>query len=396
MPTRRRGNTLEKWEVAIIKAMIAAKQPSNDQDILAYFTRPSRSINHRAIAEIRKDLKHKTIKPAAPEELDEFLSNYPDIDQQTGLSARGDELLVKAREAMIAAVNTFNSLGLMFRAELFIVTTIIAWTYFMHAWFKRQGIDYRYKKKGVVQTTKNGAELYWELGFCLRHAKCPLPPGTIKNLELLLEIRHEIEHKSTDRIDDALSSKLQACCINFNDALKQEFGKQYALERRLPIALQFVTFDGDLRGELKKAKALPANIETTMNTFISTMKPEEQADPRFAFRVAFIPKIGKPSTADAAYTLVKEGSEEAKEIAHVLLKEVDKPRFTASDIVRMMQKEGYPRFTIHNHTELWKSLNAKKETGYGTPGPYKGTWVWFEPWLTRVRAHCQEKAGLYS
>jgi Protein of unknown function (DUF3644) len=228
MPTRKMGNTLEKWEIAIIKAMILSKPPKNDQDILAYFTRPSRSINHRAIAEIRKDQKHKAVRVASQEELDDFLANYPDIDQQTGLSARGDELLLKAREAMIAAVNSFNSLGLMFRSELFIVTAIIAWTYLLHAWFKQRGIDFRYKKNGQVQLTKNGAEMFWELGRCIRYAKCPLPPGTIKNLEFLLLIRHEIEHKSTNRIDDALSAKLQACCINFNDVLQDQFGKQYA------------------------------------------------------------------------------------------------------------------------------------------------------------------------
>ena len=37
MPTRNMGNTLEKWEIAIIKAMIQSKPPKNDQDILAYF-----------------------------------------------------------------------------------------------------------------------------------------------------------------------------------------------------------------------------------------------------------------------------------------------------------------------------------------------------------------------
>ncbi len=48
---------------------------------------------------------------------------------------------------MIAAVHTFNSAGLTFRAELFIVTAIIAWTYFLHAWFKREGIEYRRANK---------------------------------------------------------------------------------------------------------------------------------------------------------------------------------------------------------------------------------------------------------
>ena len=38
MPKRRRGDTLERWEVALVKAMLA-RGGINDQDILAYFTR---------------------------------------------------------------------------------------------------------------------------------------------------------------------------------------------------------------------------------------------------------------------------------------------------------------------------------------------------------------------
>ena len=53
MAKRPRKNRLERWEVAMVKAMLATRG-HNDQDILAYFTRPNRSINHRVIAEIRK------------------------------------------------------------------------------------------------------------------------------------------------------------------------------------------------------------------------------------------------------------------------------------------------------------------------------------------------------
>jgi hypothetical protein len=55
--TRRRGNTLEGWEIALVKAMLD-QGGSNDQDILAYFTRPTRSINHRLIGQIRKGTRH--------------------------------------------------------------------------------------------------------------------------------------------------------------------------------------------------------------------------------------------------------------------------------------------------------------------------------------------------
>src|SRR4051794_39771053 len=147
---------------------------------------------------------------------------------------------------MTAAVHTFNSAGLTFRAELFIVTAIIAWTYLMHAWFKREGIDCRHTKnlngEKVILRTPSGAEKYWELSQALKHAHCPIEQGAKDNLPFLLELRHEIEHRSTSRIDDTVSAKLQACCINFNDTIKSMFGAQYGLERRLPIALQFVTF----------------------------------------------------------------------------------------------------------------------------------------------------------
>ncbi len=393
----RLGTPLQRWEIALVKAMLA--QGGNDQNILAYFTRPTRSVNHRVIAEIRTGKKHAAVKPATQEQLEDFLANWPDVDPQTGLSLRGDELLIKAREAMIAAVHIFNGAGLTFRAELFIVTSIIAWTYLLHAWFRRERIDYRYTNPdGTVKQTKHGQDMYWELGKCLRHARCPLPAGAVTNLDFLLELRHEIEHRSTSRIDDAVSAKLQACCINFNDAIKQLFGSPYGLERRLPIALQFVTFSSDQRAALKKASALPPHIETMMEALHHGLTPKQIADPCFAYRVAFVPKMaGRASAADLAIEFVRPGSKEAVEINRVLLKEVDKPRYTSGQIVDMMRAEGFPRFNQHHHTKLWKALKAKgPAAGFGRPGDYQGTWVWHNSWLARVRAHCQEKGEKYT
>ena len=372
----------------------------NDQDVLAYFTRPTRSINHRVISEIRTSAKHRTIRAADQEELDAFLASWPDVDPQTGLSVQGDELLIKAREAMIAAVHSFNGAGLHFRAELFIVSAIIAWTYLLHAYFKREGIDYRYYRAvggaKQVQRTENGAEKYWELGRCLRANRCPLEKGVKQNLEFLLELRHEIEHRSTSRIDDAVSAKLQACCINFNEAIKTLFGAQFGLERRLPIALQFVTFNPDQRAVLRKASALPRHIETMMETFHERLSPEEQADPHFAYRVAFVPKtVNRASTADLAVEFVRGDSEEAVEINRVLLKEIERPKYRPGQIVEFMRAEGYPRFNMKKHTDLWKALDAKNPVkGFGTT-ILGGQWCWYEPWLNRVRAHCQENADTY-
>jgi hypothetical protein len=190
---------------------------------------------------------------------------------------------------------------------------------------------------------------------------------------------------------------LQACCINFTDAIKELFGPQFGLERRLPIALQFVTFSADQRAILKKASDLPEHIKTMMDQFHAALTEDEQADPRFAYRVVFVPKLGKrASAADAAVEFVKGDSEEAREISRVLLKEVDKPRFAAQQIVDMMKAEGFPKFTRQKHTELWQALQGKDPAkGLGTKGVYKNTWEWFEPWVARVRAHCQEHGDRY-
>ncbi len=388
---------LERWEIALVKAM-HARGGYSDQEILAYFTRPTRSVNHRVISEIRTEAKHEAVKAATDDDLSDYLATWPDIDPATGLSVRGDELLIKAREAMIAAVHTFNGAGLTFRAELFIVTSVIAWTYLMHAFYRREGVDYRYKNPdGTVKKTASGEDCYWELGMCLRHAKCPIPAGAVKNLEFLIMIRHEIEHRMTSWIDDAVSAKMQACCINFNEAIKKLFGGQYGLERRLPIALQFVTFSSDQRSILKKASSLPPHIETLMDEFHRGLTDEQMADPDFAYRVVFVPKLAnRKSAADLAVEFVKPGSEEAAEINRVLLKEVEKKRYLGKQIIEIMQAEGFPRFKQGSHTALWHALDAKNPANnFGRDGEYKGMWVWYESWLQRVRAHCQEHAADY-
>lgn len=387
---RRRGNTLENWEVAIVKAMFHRGGAfSNDQDILAYFTRPTRSVNHRLISEIRNEAKHKAIKPADDDELDVFLVNWPDIDHETGLSIRGDELLIKGREAMIAAVQTFNSAGMTFRAELFIVTAIIAWTYLLHAWFRREGIDYRYPG----QKTKEGAEKYWELGHCLKQDKCPAKDGVARNLQFLIEIRHEIEHRSTNRIDDALGAKLQSCALNFNELLKREFGAQYGLEKRLPLALQFVSFGTEQRSVLKKALGLPRHIEATIDAYEHGLTEEQIKDPAYRISYGFIPVTAKkPGAADTAIQIVSPGSDEAVEIEKIIFKEVNKVRFPPSKVVEKVQAAGYRKFRVHHHTDLWKRLKAKNlGKGYGCIGDY-GNWVWFDSWIEKVIEHC-EQAG---
>lgn len=373
--------------MAIVKAML--QENYVPQDVHAYFSRPTRSVNQARISQIKDGKMHVAVKPASDVELDAFLNAWPDIDPLTGLHIKGDELLIKAREAMIAAVHTFNSAGLFFRAELFIVTSVIAWTYLMHAYYKREGVDYRYKKAGVVQKTKHGADKYWELGQCLAHGGSPIEKGIVDNLSFLTKIRHEIEHQSTARIDDALSAKLQACCINFNDTIKTLFGKEFALEKRLPIALQFVTFDGGQRANLV-GQDLPANLATAMDDFHNELSEAEQADPKFRYRVAFVPKVaGKASNSDLAVEFVKPGTPEAQSVERVLLKETERPKYLPTAVVAKVKAAGFAQFEIYDHTQLVDQLNARNAgKGYGVD--VAGKWYWYEGWFEKVIEKLEE------
>ena len=75
-----------------------------------------------------------------------------------------DELLHKSREAALAAVQIYNNPTIQFKAELFIVTMNIAWTYLLHSFYRKIKLDYRYaklaKKRRVYVYTRSGAYKY--------------------------------------------------------------------------------------------------------------------------------------------------------------------------------------------------------------------------------------------
>src|SRR5882672_6890918 len=99
------------------------------------------------------------------------------------------ELVKKAREAMLTAVQIFNSPQIEFKSELFIVSTVIAWTYLLHAYYRKKGIEYRqHRKTGARKQfikTKFGAVKRWSLEDCLACADCPFDEMVKKNLMFL-------------------------------------------------------------------------------------------------------------------------------------------------------------------------------------------------------------------
>ena len=312
------------------------------------------------------------------------------------------ELLKKSREAALAAVQIFNNPNVTFKSESYTILMIVAWMYLLHAYYREQKIEYRYfqvsGKKRIFDKTKHGAFKHWELERCLNDKNSPVDKDTSNNLRFLIGLRHEIEHQMTSRIDDHLSAKFQACCLNYNHYIKQLFGNELGIDRHLSFSLQFSAISSEQKEILDMHKELPPNIESYIVSFDGALSEEEYSNPKYAYRIFFLPKTAnRKGQADHVIEFIKSDSPLASEInkQYAVIKETEKDKYLPKTIVTMMHHEGYTKFSMHCHTKLWKERDAKNLTkGYGTTVA-EGAWYWYSRWVEEVRKHCSENKSLY-
>jgi hypothetical protein len=310
-------------------------------------------------------------------------------------------LLTQSQDAALTGVQVFNNPLVKFKSETFIVLMNIAWTYLLHAHYRRQGVDYRYYHRDANQRrrferTADGSFKYWDLARCLEVAECPLDGPTKKNLLFLIGLRNEITHHISPILDQFVSARYQACCLNYNRYMKELFGDRYGLDQYLGYSIQFQSISRDQLTTPTEAD-LPANVRSYIARFDRDLTADELNSERFAFRMLFVPKlVGKPGQADEVIEFLKPDSELAQAVNrdYVAFKEVERPKYLPGEIVRMMQAEGYPRFTVHWHTELWRSRDAKDPArGWGVAIAH--AWYWYSSWVEIVRKHCEEHANQY-
>lgn len=395
MTRRQQKLTLTAEERSIIKGLIAHTD-LNDQMIVAIFSHASRTINHREIGYFRdvSNPKYRDCPIASKAEIERFLSRYRRLERIAkahGVIPQEDhfQLVQKAAEAMKSAVAIFNNPSIQWKAEIFIVNAVIAWTYLMHAYYKTKGVNYQYHKAGVPQLTDEGRPKLWELTKCLSVLECPLPIPTKKNLEYLIAIRNEIEHRLSDNIDRFIEPKLQACAINFNYWMCEWFGQECSIAYELAFAIQFAEISVGAQSELVGSKGLPGVIQTVNALVEATMADGDYNDTRYSYRVYVAPRVvNNRSKADQAVIYAQAGSE-----IEMAIREVERPKFTATQIVAQMQKEGFKEFTLYGKggfVELWKAWDAKVP-GKGFGVFIAGIWYWYDRMVGEVRAHLAQQ-----
>jgi len=305
------------------------------------------------------------------------------------------ELVHKSREAALAAVQIFNNPQITFKSEIFIVLMHIAWTYLLHAYYRNKKIEYRYftrkGNKNYYDRTSRGAYKYWELERCLNNKSSPIDKDTANNLRFLIGIRHEIEHQMTRKIDISLSAKFQACCLNYNEYIKILFGEDKSIDKHLSFSLQFSSISYDQVESLQEQQSLPANINAFVEGFENLLSEEEYNSQKFAYRVLFVAKTANHrNQADKVIEFIKHDSELGKSVNHsyALIKETERKKFLPKTIVEIMHEEGFIKFRIHDHTVMWKEMDAKNPSkNFGIQ--VEKNWYWYDSWLKQVREYCQ-------
>lgn len=392
----KRNSHLEDYEVSLIKAMLNSGKYSAYQDILAYFTRPSRSVNHARISEIvdamagepmHKNARKYAAQPiASTANLKAFLNAWPNIDPETGLHIQDDELVIKSREAMLFAVQAYNNPTTYFKSEMFIVSAVIGWLYLLHYYYKENDVDIVHRNNDRTPKQIEGRDKLLELSACIKLDECPLDEGTINNLKFLIGIRNEIEHEKTSNIDDAISAKLQQCCLNYNRMIKEIVGESYGLDKKLSLALQFLYIDPHQQTEFSGADMLPSRVSSFITQFEENMTSSQYNNQHYACRlVMFRKNENNRENADLLCEIVAPNSE-IEERINTVFKDRERPKFLPTQIVNLVKDSGCTEFTITKHTTLWKALDAKNPSkGYGVT---VGTqWYWYQSWLDKVLAH---------
>lgn len=312
-----------------------------------------------------------------------------------------NELLTKSREAMLCAVQIFNNPNIIFKSESFIVLANISWTYLLHAYYRDNKIDYRYYEQKAQRKkfdkTKRGAFKYWELERCLNEKKCPIDKIPKSNLLFLIGLRHEIEHQMTTRIDDFLSARFQACCLNYNHYIKKLFGDEFGIDKHLSFSLQFSSISDDHAKQLNEFSELPQNIGSYINDFDNSVSDDEFNNPQYSYRVLYVPKTAnRKGQADKVIEFIPANTPEAEGLnkEYVLIKDREKPKYLPKQVVDKMKLKGYKKFGMQRHTEFWQSLNAKDEAkGFGVK--VANTWYWYENWLQEVEQYCKRNENLF-
>nr|WP_298930547.1 DUF3644 domain-containing protein [uncultured Erythrobacter sp.] len=287
------------------------------------------------------------VESATDDEVARYRYEKSLVDLKSGLSPIDNERLFRAREAMIAAVDAFNSPTLLFKVQIFPVLSQIAWTYLLHEYYFRKGVE-------II----NGDGNSLLLSQILNREDCPLEGDVAKNLRAVKILRDEVEHKLLASIGRAYWPLFQANCLNFDQTIRKLFGEDAGLRDVLSLSLQFGQMQLDQLSKLQQYDLSPA-IEAIDTAIAVATGLDGNEGPNYQFKVSY--HFEKATKGDS-HIVFSKNNPGSSTVANVLTQKVvgdelwpHKP----SHVVRKVREQTGENFNQHQHTLAWKKYGAR-------------------------------------
>lgn len=387
MVVRNAAGALTAEEKRIVKALLILGERNQDIQALVNIGRAA-TINSARITEVKQN---EDIVPAELSEVEFFKVRKRSFDPETRLSLYDDERLIRAREAMILAVQVFNSPSMRFKTEVFAVLANIAWTYLLHEYYERKDVK-------VIQA--DGRTLL--LSQMVVRGDCPLSQGMKDNLNSIKKIRDAVEHVLFRRADAKFLSVFQACCLNFDAKLCELFGEEKTLKSDLSFSLQFAKLDF---GQLAKLSQydVPESIEAVDKELEEELGVGRLSDLEYRFRVVYTLENSTKSKAHIKF--VHPNDVEAEEIKNVLIKHEVSDKLwphKAGVATALIAARSGKEFSTHNHTQAWRKFDARPRGNVAEPQNTKrefctyhqahGDYTYSDKWIEFISDYISEDA----
>lgn len=298
------------------------------------------------------------IEEASNLEIKRFKYEKSLVDLKSGLSPIDDERLYRAREAMIAAVEIFNSPNMLFKIQLFPVISQIAWTYLLHEYYSRTGIEI---------FDKNGNSLL--LSQILNRDDCPLEIDVKKNLTALKTLWDKVEHRTLSSIGRTYWSLFQANCLNFDQTIRKLFGENTGLQDNLSVSLQFSQMDIDQLSELQ-AYDLTPEIEAIDQAIAEAAKISGNEGAHYQFKVSY--HFEKAIKGDSHIVFSKNNPNgKAKNVLTQKVVGDELWPFKPKDVIAKVRQDGDLTFSSYHHQLAWKKFGARPRKKAKNPADCK-------------------------
>ena len=299
------------------------------------------------------------VEPANDEQVKRFKYEKSLVDLKSGLSPIDDERLFRAREAMIAAVETFNSPGMLFKVQIFPVLSQISWTYLLHEYYDRKGVE-------VVGDDGNSLLL----SQMLARQDCPLEEDVKKNLSAIKILRDNVEHKTLASIGRTYWPLFQANCLNFDQTIRKLFGEQTGLQDNLSISLQFSQMDLDQLSQLQ-AYDLTPQIEAIDEAIAEGAGLTGAEGPAYHFKVSY---HFEKATKGESHIVFSQNNPGANAKKNVLTQKVVGDElwpFKPGEVIAKVNEGTGAGFNQHHHQLAWKKFGARPRSNAKKPSDCK-------------------------